>query len=135
MRHCSFDSSNSKQDFYRGAGCTEKFYEDLEKHATEVINYQKKEILPLIDEEIGSYNNKKFCHICKKKFYDVDDNNENSSDDSNGVIAVMKMHLTLKGFMVMLQDLKMVMSVMNLILEVFTAMLQSLILIMMMGFD
>ena len=84
MRHCSFDSSNSKQDFYRGAGCTEKFYEDLEKHATEVINYQKKEILPLIDEEIGSYNNQKFCHICKKKFYDVDDNNENSNDDSNG---------------------------------------------------
>ena len=43
-----------------------KFCTDLRKHATEITNYEKKEILPLTDEEMGTYNNKKFCHICKR---------------------------------------------------------------------
>ena len=29
-----------------------------------------------------SYNNQKFCHICKNQFYDVDDNNDKSNENS-----------------------------------------------------
>ena len=32
---------------------------------------------------IQSYNNQKFCHICKNQFYDVDDNNDKSNENSN----------------------------------------------------
>lgn len=35
-------------------------------------------------EEIESYNNKKFCHICKLKFNDVGDSNGGSGSNSNG---------------------------------------------------
>ena len=62
-----------------------KFCADLKKGGTEVTNYEKKEILPLTDEEIQTCSNKKFCHISKKKFNDVDD-----SDDEN--VDVRKFH-------------------------------------------
>ena len=60
-----------------------KFCADLRKHATEIINYDKKEMLPLADENIESYRNKKFCHIYKKKSHDVDDNENDNRDDSD----------------------------------------------------
>ena len=43
------------------------------------------------------------------------------------MIAVMKRHSTLKDFMLILQDLKMMMTVINLILELFMVMLENLI--------
>ena len=45
-----------------------KFCRDLKKHAAEIISYEKKEIIPLTDEEIESYNNQKLCHVQKKTF-------------------------------------------------------------------
>ena len=33
-----------------------------------VINYEKKETIPLTDEEKQSYENQKICHICEKEF-------------------------------------------------------------------
>ena len=60
-----------------------KFCADLRKHATEIINYEKKEMLPLIDEEIRSFNDKEFSHICKNKFHDVHDSNDNINDSDN----------------------------------------------------
>ena len=66
--HFSYDSSKSKHNFYRGADCMKKFCTDLKKHAAEIISYQKKEIIPLADEKIESYNYQKLCHILKKTF-------------------------------------------------------------------
>ena len=59
------------------------FWANLRKHATEIIKYENEEMLPLTDGEIESYNNKKFCHICKKKFDDDDDDSHGRDDDSN----------------------------------------------------
>ena len=42
---CLFDSIKSKHDFYRGTDCMIKVCADLRKHATEIINYEKKENL------------------------------------------------------------------------------------------
>ena len=41
--HCSFDKTN----YYRGKGCMKKFCKDLRKHATKIINYEKKKMIPL----------------------------------------------------------------------------------------
>ena len=61
-----------------------RFCANLRNYATEVIKYEKKEMLPLTDEEIGSYINQIFYHICQKILYDVDDiNNNDDNDDSN----------------------------------------------------
>ena len=42
----------------------------------EVINYEVKQMIPLTDEEIRSYERQRVCHICKKEFY-IDENEKN----------------------------------------------------------
>ena len=66
--HCSFDKSKNKLNYYRGEDCMEKFCKDSKEHATKIINYEKKDMIPLAKEEEESYNNQKVCYICKKEF-------------------------------------------------------------------
>ena len=41
-----------------------------------MINFKKKEMIPLTNEEIMSYEKQKVCHICEKTF--CDDKNKKS---------------------------------------------------------
>ena len=45
--HCSFDKSKNKLNYYRGEDCMTKFCKDLREHATKIINYEKKDMIPL----------------------------------------------------------------------------------------
>ena len=49
-----------------------KFCKDLKEHATRIINYEKKKIIPLTKEGKINYNDKKVCYICKKEFDTID---------------------------------------------------------------
>ena len=53
----------------------ERFCKHLREHATEIIDYEKKEMISLTNEETESYKKQKVCYICKKEFstYDDDD--------------------------------------------------------------
>ena len=66
--HCSFDKSKNKLDYYRGKDCTKKFCKDLREHTTKIINYEKKNMIPLTIEEKIHFNEQKICYICKKEF-------------------------------------------------------------------
>ena len=66
--HCPFDETKNKLDYYRGEDCMKKFCKDLRQHATKIINYEKKDMIPLTKKEEENHNNKKFCYICKKEF-------------------------------------------------------------------
>ena len=46
----------------------ERFCKDLREHATRIINYEKKEMILLTDEENKSYKKQKISYICKKEF-------------------------------------------------------------------
>ena len=70
--HCSFDKSKNKLNYYRGEDCMKKFCKDLREHATKIINYEKKDMIPLTKKEEENYNNQKVCYICKKEF-DISD--------------------------------------------------------------
>ena len=70
--HCSFDESKNKLNYYRGDDCMKKFCKDLREHATKIINYEKKNMIPLTTNEEIYYNKQKICYICKKEF----DNND-----------------------------------------------------------
>ena len=48
---------------------------DLREHATEIINYEKKEIMPLAKEEKKMHCRQNKCYISKKRF-STDDNNQ-----------------------------------------------------------
>ena len=66
--HCSFDKSKNKLNYYRGEDCMTKFCKDLREHATKIINYEKKDMIPLTKKEEENYNNQKVCYISKKEF-------------------------------------------------------------------
>ena len=73
--HCSFDTTKNKLDYYRGKNCMKNFSLDLREHATKIINYKKKEMIPLTKKEEKKHNKQKVCYICKKRF-STDDNNK-----------------------------------------------------------
>ena len=55
----------------------ESFCINLKEYATKIINYEKKEMIALTDEENKSYKKQKVCDICKKEFT-ADDNDKNA---------------------------------------------------------
>ena len=40
---------------------------DLKERVTEITNYEKREMIPLTDEENKCYKKQKICYICKKE--------------------------------------------------------------------
>ena len=68
----SFDESRNKLNYYRGKDCIKKFCKDLKEHATRIINYEKKKIIPLTAAEKRNYNDQKVCYICEKEFDTID---------------------------------------------------------------
>ena len=58
--HCSFDPTKNKLDYYRGKDCMKVFCKTLKEHTIIIINYEKKQIVPLTKEEkkhiVGQWN-------------------------------------------------------------------------------
>ena len=77
---CSFDESRIKLNYYRGKDCMKKFCKDLKEHASKIINYKKKKIIPLTTKEKINYNKEKICYICKKEFDNDDKKNHKVRD-------------------------------------------------------
>ena len=40
-----------------------KFFKDLREHATKIINYEKKKMIPLTKEEKIHYNEQEIIHV------------------------------------------------------------------------
>ena len=47
-----------------------RFCKDLKDHATKIIDFKKKTMIPLTKEEEDNYNKENTCYICKKDFND-----------------------------------------------------------------
>ena len=76
---CSFYDARNRRYFYRGKDCIKKFCKDLKELETEMIDFKKKEMIPLTNKEIKSYEKQKVCYIREKKF--CDDKNKKSEYD------------------------------------------------------
>ena len=57
--HFPFGSTKNKLDCHRRKDCMERFCKDLKEHVTKIINYEKKEMIPLTDEQNKSHKNQK----------------------------------------------------------------------------
>ena len=66
--NCSFDKANNKLSYYRGDDCMNKFCKDFKDHATKIIDFKKKTMIPLTKEEEDNYNKENTCYICKNDF-------------------------------------------------------------------
>ena len=65
---CSFDKSNNKVSYYRGEDCMKRFCKDLKDHATKIIDFKKKIMIPLSKEEEDNYNKENICYICEDNY-------------------------------------------------------------------
>ena len=65
---CSYDKSKNERKYYRGEDCMKWFCKYLREQAMKIINHEKKEMIPLTNEEKEPYKNQKVCYICEKKF-------------------------------------------------------------------
>ena len=72
LTYCSFDKTKNRGD--RGDNCMKKFCKDLREHATKIINYEKKDMIPLTKKEEENHNKQKVCYICKKELNTGDSN-------------------------------------------------------------
>ena len=64
----SFRSIENKHDLYRGKDCMKNFREFLKEHAIKTINFKKKKMKLLTNEQQESCENATICYICKETF-------------------------------------------------------------------
>ena len=62
------DGVENKHDVYRGKGCMKKFCESLKEPTIKIINFEKKKVIPLTNEERESYRNQTNFPFANKKF-------------------------------------------------------------------
>ena len=65
----SFKSIENTHDVCTSKDCIKKFWESLREHAKKIINFKKKKIKLLTNEQ-QKKKNEKNCYICKDKFED-----------------------------------------------------------------
>ena len=63
----TFDGIENKHDVYGGEDCMKTFCKSCREHAIKVINFEKK-MLSLINDQQESYEQTTFCYISKKMF-------------------------------------------------------------------
>ena len=86
--NCSLDKAENKFDYHRERDCIEKLCKKLKKNAMKIINYEKKEMILIADEEKRSYEEQEVCHICKKKSC-TDEHDENYKNQKRLKITVI----------------------------------------------
>ena len=64
----SFDSEQNAQSFYRGKDCIKRFCCKIKESGTKVVNYEKKDMIPLTDNENNYYKDQERCYIYNKRF-------------------------------------------------------------------
>ena len=65
---CSFDKSKTEWHHYKGKDCIAILCKDLRDQAMKIINYEKKEMILLTNDEKKSYEKQRICYICEKEF-------------------------------------------------------------------
>ena len=64
----AFDNIENKHTLYRGEDCMKTFCTSLREHATNVIDFEKKKMLPLTKKELKLHQVATECYICGKRF-------------------------------------------------------------------
>ena len=62
----AFDHIKNKHTLFRGKDCMKKFCTSLREHEKNIIDLEKKKMLPLT-KKLKSYQDAKVCYICGKR--------------------------------------------------------------------
>ena len=63
-----FKDTENKHDEYRDKDCKRNFRQSLREHAMKIINFEKKKMKLLANEQLKTYKNPNICYICHKMF-------------------------------------------------------------------
>ena len=63
----AFDEIENMYTLYRGSNCMKKFCTSLREHAKNIIDFEKKKVLPLTKEELKSHQDAKVCFVAEKR--------------------------------------------------------------------
>ena len=63
----AFDHIENKHTLYRGKDCMKKFFESLKENVKNIIDFEKKKLLPFTKENLNSHQDAKVCYICGKE--------------------------------------------------------------------
>ena len=63
----AFDHIENKHSLYSRKDCMKKFREYLRKHAKNIMDFEKKNMLPLTKEELKSHQDAKVYYICRER--------------------------------------------------------------------
>ena len=72
----SFDKKENKLDYYRENYCIEKVCKKFGGRVMEIIDYKKRDIIQLTQEEINFYKEQEICHICEDEFGEDEDDKD-----------------------------------------------------------
>ena len=61
----AFDNIENKHSLYCGEDFMKKFYISLREHTANLIKFEKKKVLPLM-EDLKLHQDSIGCHICRK---------------------------------------------------------------------
>ena len=64
----AFDNIENKHIVYRGEDCMKKFCTSLREHEKNIIDFEKKKMLPLTKRELKSHQYAEVCYICGNIF-------------------------------------------------------------------
>ena len=64
----NFDSVECKHDLYRVEDCMKNFYSSLKENAINIIDFEKKKMLPLKKEKLKSHQDATVCYVSGKRF-------------------------------------------------------------------
>ena len=64
----AFNHIENKHTLYCGKDCMKNFGESLREQAKNIIDFEKKKMLPLTKEELKSHLDAEVCYICRKRF-------------------------------------------------------------------
>ena len=74
FKKCLFNEKENKLNHYRGKDRVGILCKKSRETIMEIIDYKKRDIIPLTQEENNRYNEQEICYICKEKFcVDKDD--------------------------------------------------------------
>ena len=73
----AFDHIKNKHILYRGKDCMKTFCESLREQAKNIIDFEKKKMIPLTKEELKSHQDVKVCYICGKRILQKHAKNKN----------------------------------------------------------
>ena len=62
----TLDGTVNKHNIYRGENYIKKFCESLREYAMEMINFEKKKMVPQHNEQQQMHEKPKICCICKR---------------------------------------------------------------------